>query len=74
MVFCSGSNRAREAELEKLEEEDDEEGVEEGTKSSSAAVAGNKAGGSQNVARHFRYMRRKPTIISYKPPEGEFSR
>ena len=22
------------------------------------------------VARTFRYMRRKPTIISYKPPEG----
>ena len=22
------------------------------------------------VARTFRYMRRKPTIIAYKPPEG----
>ncbi|TRY74386.1 hypothetical protein TCAL_04607 [Tigriopus californicus] len=65
-----GIMRAREAELEKLEEEEDEEGVEEGTKSSSAAVTGTKTGGSQNVARHFRYMRRKPTIISYKPPEA----
>ena len=24
------------------------------------------------VARSFRYMRRKPTIIAYKPPEGNF--
>ena len=23
------------------------------------------------VARTFRYMRRKPTIIAYKPPEGK---
>ena len=23
------------------------------------------------VARNFRYMRRKPTIMAYKPPEGK---
>jgi hypothetical protein len=26
----------------------------------------------KTIARSFRYMRRKPTIISYKPPEGDF--
>jgi hypothetical protein len=25
---------------------------------------------AKTIARTFRYMRRKPTIISYKPPEG----
>ena len=25
----------------------------------------------RNVARTFRYMRKRPTIIFYKPPEGE---
>ena len=27
---------------------------------------------AKTIARSFRYMRRKPTIISYKPPEGKF--
>ena len=26
------------------------------------------------VARTFRYMRRKPTIIAYKPPEGKYTK
>eukprot|EP00095_Tigriopus_kingsejongensis_P006523 maker-scaffold172_size289735-snap-gene-1.32 protein:Tk06523 transcript:maker-scaffold172_size289735-snap-gene-1.32-mRNA-1 annotation:"nadph oxidase" len=62
-----GIMRAREAELEKLEEEEDEELGEEAGKSGN----GTKPGGSQTVARNFRYMRRKPTIISYKPPEAD---
>ena len=28
-------------------------------------------GSPANVPRNFRYMRRRPTIISYKPPEGK---
>ena len=28
----------------------------------------------RNVARTFRYMRKRPTIIFYKPPEGELLR
>ena len=31
-----------------------------------------KGGNKRNVARTFRYMRKRPTIIFYKPPEGEF--
>ena len=30
-----------------------------------------KGGNKRNVARTFRYMRKRPTIIFYKPPEGE---
>ena len=33
-----------------------------------------KGGNKRNVARTFRYMRKRPTIIFYKPPEGEFFR
>ena len=33
-----------------------------------------KGGNKRNVARTFRYMRKRPTIIFYKPPEGEFIR
>ena len=36
-----------------------------------SAKAGGEEEDEQSVARSFRYMRRKPTIISYKPPEGD---
>ena len=62
-LFC----RQREAELEKLDEEDETRDVEDVT--ASPAVT-RRSGDAKVVARTFRYMRRKPTIISYKPPEG----
>ena len=42
-------------------------GGEEDEGESSKGANGNK----RNVARTFRYMRKRPTIIFYKPPEGE---
>jgi len=54
--------RQREAELEKLEEEDEENEEEEEIPST---------GPDSRVIRSFRYMRRVPTIISYKPPESK---
>ena len=39
-----------------------------------AAASGLVAGvDTKMIARSFRYMRRKPTIISYKPPEGKLN-
>ncbi len=61
----------REAELEKLEELEEEE--EEESQSSSLETNDGTAvspADTKIVARSFRYMRRVPTIISYKPPEG----
>lgn len=78
-------SRQREAELAKLEEEnesDDESlpvnadgastsGSSVGVTPGAAASAGGVGQEAKIIARSFRYMRRKPTIISYKPPEGE---
>lgn len=102
---CSPYVRAREAELEKLDEVEETEddcnagdgakkekgnvgpsgGEGAGTlspKSATSSFGGRSpsskrstaAGSTQQVARNFRYMRRKPTIISYKPPEGKGKR
>ena len=61
-------------ELENLEEEEEEEGVGAGEGGESASGSGSTVPEAKIVARTFRYMRRKPTIISYKPPEGKESK
>ena len=76
------SSRQREVELGNLAEEREAEdkddssegnrhsGGEEDEGESSKGANGNK----RNVARTFRYMRKRPTIIFYKPPEGEITK
>lgn len=58
-------------ELENLEEEEEGgNGEEGGGAGGTSGAGGNPVPEAKIVARTFRYMRRKPTIISYKPPEG----
>ena len=58
-------NLAEEREAEENEEKEDISGDEDG------GSGGDSKGNTRHVARTFRYMRKRPTIIFYKPPEGE---
>ena len=63
-------NLAEDKEAEDREDSSDgnrHSGDEDEGESSKGGGGGNK----RNVARTFRYMRKRPTIIFYKPPEGE---
>ena len=59
-------NLAEEREAEENEEKDDNSGDEDG-----GGGGGDSKSNTRHVARTFRYMRKRPTIIFYKPPEGD---
>ena len=78
IVLDLSFSRQREMELGNLAEDkeaEDREDSSDGNRHSGDEDEGesSKGGGGnkRNVARTFRYMRKRPTIIFYKPPEGE---